>query len=111
MKRVATLLLALAATTAQANTQFLHGNDLLATMNADSPTRNGIALGYVMGVFDRGTGILHCAPVGVTAGQARDMVKNYLEKFPQDRHNAADVIVTHVLMSAWPCPRKGSTSL
>lgn len=109
MKHAATILLSLAAATAQA--EFLTGNDLLAHMNAESATRNGVAVGYVIGVFDTSAGVVHCSPSSVTAGQARDMVRAYLERSPQDRHNTADVIVLHVLKSTWPCPKKGGTSL
>lgn len=104
MKHAATLLLALAATTAQA--EFLDGNALLDAMAVDSPSRNGVALGYVMGVFDTGHGVIHCAPANVTAGQARDVVRKFLEAMPQDRHNTADAITTYVLKAAWPCQEK-----
>ena len=104
MKHAATLILAMAATTAQA--EFMDGNALFSSMSAASPIRNGVALGYVMGVFDTGHGLLHCAPANVSGSQAHDMVKKFLEVAPQDRHNTADAISSHVFKLAWPCPEK-----
>jgi hypothetical protein len=34
-----------------------------------------------------------------------DMVHNYLNNVPADRHLAADVIVIKVLAASFPCPK------
>ena len=100
------LIAALAATAAHA--EFKTGNDLLADLNDSSYFRQGIALGYIMGAHDTGTGVTHCAPATVTAGQVQDMVKRHLDAVPSARHLSADSHVTYVLSKAWPCPKRGS---
>lgn len=94
------LLTVLFAGAAQA--EFWDGNTLLARMNGSIGEQNA-ALGYVMGVTDAHQNISQCAPEGVTSGQIRDMVRNYLTNTPAVRHLTADSLVLHVLKGAWPC--------
>jgi hypothetical protein len=67
-----------------------------------------VSLGYVMGVADVGTGILHCIPQNVRAGQLADMVKNYLRNTPAERHITADVTINKILKSTFPCQRRNN---
>ena len=102
------LAVALCATSAQAF--FKDGNKLLSEINDTSPTYvpPAIALGYITGVSDALSGITHCAPTNVTAGQMRDMVQNYMQNTPAVRHLPANQIVSHVLKGVWPCKQQGN---
>ena len=101
---IATLALACCS----AHAEFRDGNRLLAELNSGSPVQEALAVGYIMGVADVGYGTNHCAPGSVTAGQMRDMVKNWLTEHPQYRHFMGDAIVGGVLKNTWPCPKKGT---
>ena len=109
MKRALTAA-ALVALCATAHANFKDGNRLLADLNNSSGSATQIlpalGLGYIMGVADAYGGITHCAPENVTAGQIRDMVRNFLENTPAIRHLPANDIVGHVLKSAWPCAER-----
>ena len=94
-------LVALCATTAHA--EFWDGNKLLNHIKSESMYRQGMALGYVMGVHDTMQEINHCPPPNAQAGQVLDMVENYLTNVPAQRHKSADSIVMHVLKTAFPC--------
>ena len=100
------LLLAAALVCTGAHAEFKDGNKLLSEMNGSHGNQMS-AIGYVVGVADALMGITFCGPSTVTAGQLHDMVKQYLEQYPADRHNSADRIINHVLKSAWPCAKKG----
>ena len=99
------LLALLAATTVHA--EFRTGNKLLDDLNGENYYAKGVAMGYIMGATDAGSGSNHCPPASVTAGQVQDMVKNTLETVPAIRHFSADLIVNYVLNKAWPCAKKG----
>ena len=91
--------------------EFKTGNELLSNMNSDNVVENMVALGYVMGVADATRGTGNCGPETATAGQMRDLVKNYLIANPQFRHYSADVIVMAILGKTWPCPNKKGTGV
>lgn len=112
MKR---LVLALALFSGAAQAEFMDGNDLLDKMNGSNMDKM-LALGYVMAASDAARGVRICnVPPTVTAGQTHDMVKAYLERFPQVRHFTADVLVGRALEVMWPCSKApaspGSRSL
>jgi hypothetical protein len=104
MKRVIFLL----AFSGMAHAEFADGNQLLSKLKDSSYFNQGHAMGYIAGVADMGMGVVHCAPYNVTAGQLNDMVKNYLENTPADRHLTGDTIVNKVLKTVWPCAKRGS---
>lgn len=72
------------------------------------PFFQGLCSGYIQGVADRG-GVLAppdaCMPVGVTAGQAKDVVTRFLETHPEVRHAHRLGLVLRALREAWPCPK------
>lgn len=98
------LLTMLITSTAQA--EFLTGNMLLQRMQSASNTENMVALGYVMGVFDTKHSVNHCPSSNVSTGQARDVVKQFLESYPSVRDHTADMLVQVALAAAWPCKDK-----
>ena len=99
------LVLALALACGSAHAEFWDGNTLLSRMGGTMGEQNA-AIGYVMGVADVHHNVAQCAPEGVTAGQMRDMVRNYLTSYPAVRHLSADLLVLHVLKSTWPCAQR-----
>ena len=92
-----------------AHAEYLDGNKLLSNLKDSSYFNQGHAMGYIVGVADMGWGIVHCSPGNVTAGQLSDMVKNYLENTPAERHFTGDIIVNKILKTMWPCAKKGAT--
>jgi hypothetical protein len=101
------LLAALLFVPALAHASFLSGNELLSRMNGSSMEQIH-ALGYVQGVVDAYTYLFICPPNQITAGQVRDMIKNYLTNLPAQRHKAADVLIREALVSVWPCKQNNS---
>ena len=106
MKKVVLLLSVLAAS---AHAEFYDGNEILRRMQSSSLVDQAIAVGYVSGVSDTGNNVTHCVPKSVTVGQVHDMVKNYLEANPANRHYTADSLIINLLKSVWPCQRRGSS--
>ncbi len=104
MKRLCAAVLAATCLSAQA--EFFNGNDLLGKMQSSDLTDRMVALGYVMGVFDATRSIAHCPPDSITAGQVRDMVRQYMEGNPSTRHIVADVLVVGTLKQSWPCAQR-----
>lgn len=94
-----------------ASAEFMDGNGLLSKMNDVEYLPRMVALGYVQGVADVYHGTKICAPANMTAGQARDVVKHYLEVNPDKRHFAADSLVLNALAQVWPCANRGGTRL
>lgn len=85
--------------------EYMSGNMLLQRIRSDDAFERLVALGYVMGVSDVGQGKIHCAGSQVTSGQARDVVRQYLERNPSVRDFSADTLVMAALQDAWPCPK------
>jgi hypothetical protein len=107
MKRLALTLLATVAM-GSAQAEFQDGNKLLSLLKDSSYFNQGYGLGYIAGIADMGIGVVHCAPSNATAGQINDMVKNYLENSPADRHLTGDILVNRVLKAVWPCAKRGN---
>jgi hypothetical protein len=68
-------------------------------------------LGYVDAVTDAldgnsVNGYIACIPKGVTAGQLKDVVVQYLLFKPADRHLAAVGLVADAISQAFPCRRQ-----
>lgn len=111
MKAIITALLLSVSASAWAG--FKSGNELLNDLDNNSETliHKAMATGYIIGVHDATEGALHCSPMGITVGQIRDMVHQWLRANPADRHHPANAIVVHVLRSTWPCKQSPSSSL
>ena len=101
------LVLCLSLFSFSAHADFRDGNKLLADLNDGGVIFPAVGLGYVIGVADALNGVTHCMPAGVTAGQLRDMVRNFLTNTPAIRHLPAADAVTYVLRQTWACPRSG----
>jgi hypothetical protein len=100
------LILATALLAGSAHAEFMTGNDLLDKLTGTT-TDQVLGLGYILGVFDASRGTYICPPGQITAGQTRDIVKGYLERTPQQRHNTGDLLVVVALGQVWPC-KKGN---
>ena len=106
MRKAIILAVALAGS---AHAEFVDGNKLLSQIKDSGYFSQGHALGYIAGVADTGLGVIHCAPSNLTAGQLNDMVRNYLENTPAERHLTGDTIVNKVLKTVWPCAKRGGS--
>lgn len=91
-----------------ANAEFVNGNDLLSKLKTSDYMDKMYSLGYVIGVFDAGQHVKHCAPNGngINAGQIQDLVQQYLEQNPSLRNLPADALVTDAIRRVWPCKNK-----
>ena len=92
-----------------AHAEFWTGNDLLNRLNDTEAMGRVTGLGYIIGIADAFQKVSICMPSQVTAGQARDVVKEFLEKNASVRHFSADSLVTEALTRAWPCQNKKGT--
>jgi hypothetical protein len=101
------LCVALCVTTT-VHASFLTGNDLLQRINSGDHIPYAVALGYIQGVGDAYDGGSHCLPDGVTVGQLKDVVKNFLEASPEVRHRPADLIIYAIFKNTWPCANKSN---
>lgn len=101
----------IALTGASAQAEFLTGNELLQRIDSTDGIERSVGLGYVMGVFDMGLGVLWCdVSTKVTAGQVRDITRSYLHSNPDTRHLTADVLVTRALKETFAaCPKKSDS--
>jgi hypothetical protein len=106
MKKAIILMLALAGS---AHAEFMDGNKLLNNLKESDAFSRGLGMGYILGVHDLGSGIVYCTPGNATAGQMKDMIMNYLENTPAERHISADITVSKVLKAVWPCAKKGAS--
>lgn len=99
------LLVVLLMVPAMAHAEFMTGNQLHSKLNSSEVSERIQALGYIQGVFDAGQHYRHCAPdnIGITAGQVRDIVLNYLNAKPSVRNFTADLLIIDALKQIWPC--------
>lgn len=81
------------------------GNELLRDCTGAAGDQS-VCFGYLMGVNDfwGDTGSF-CIPVGVEAGQMRDVVVLYLQANPQKRELIAAGLAHLAFREAWPCPK------
>jgi hypothetical protein len=99
------LALIVAGSSLAAHAEFWDGNILHSRLTG-AQNEQILGLGYVIGVADALNGVVFCPPENVTAGQIRDMVRNYLSNTPAERHLSADSIVSKVLKAVWPCAQR-----
>ena len=106
MKKVITAVLLTAS--AAANATWFTGNDLHKHLNGGD-FQKGFVLGMIVGVASTWTGDLFCIPKGVTPGQMEDVVRQFMNSKPQDRHESAELIIGAALVSVYPCEKKGKS--
>ena len=89
---------------------FYTGNELYDTCSAkESQTagfygKSGYCNGFIDGVFAATTPtISFCGWSGVTSRQLRDVVIQYLNTHPAERHQLANDLVVRALKQAFPC--------
>ena len=95
---------------ASAHAGFLSGNTLLQHINSNEHIWQSYANGYIIGVHDLGDTVLFCTPPTLTVGQAKDIVRIYLEINPNLRHTVAEALVVNALKQAYPCAKRGTSS-
>lgn len=101
--------------------QFMTGNSLWELCSADEDDEIGAIYvgrcnGYIIGVVDaakvipelEGAKSSICTPIGLTQGQAQDVVKLYVKNNPDKRHWAASFLVVMALKSSWACKNENN---
>ena len=87
---------------------FLSGNNLHWYCTRHALRQRGMCAGYVLGVADVLSGQKlgpwqACFPSPVTSQQVRDVVKRWLDRYPEKRHFNAKGLVAQALAEAFPC--------
>ena len=108
MKRTLLAITMLVGSSAQA--EFFDGNTLHQRLNGNH-SEQMMAMGYVVGVFDAHRSNLICpTSTNITTGQVADIVRNYLDRYPQHRHYTGDMLTTIALASVWPCKNQNQNN-
>ena len=104
------LLVALLMLPALARAEFWTGNDLFNRMSSTDVIERVQAVGYVMGAYDVGVNLFFCpaTQTGITAGQLRDMMFNWLSVNAHRRNESAEKLINEVFARNWPCRNRGS---
>ncbi len=112
--RILVLVLLLWTTSAQAGTNsLLEGTDVWN--NCADPRTDQAAMwcqGFTAGVVDglsfpNPEAIWNCIPAGVTASQLQEILVDFLEDNPTDRHLPVAALAVLAFTEAWPCPAEG----
>ena len=97
------------------STYFQNGNKLYADCTSNNRYDQAYCLGYVVGVTDLAVNLSDaaelgarppkvCIPLGVTQGQVKDVVIDYLRRDPEHRHHVTAVVQVEIaVVDAWPC--------
>lgn len=111
MKTYAKAILLVACNTVALCAHAYSGNEFYNNTTSDDQPYRVRAMAYLNGVVDtlQLMGAV-CSPNNATIGQARDIVVKYLAQNPEHRHDEAAIIITGVLMGAWPCEKKPVTN-
>ncbi len=102
MKIIAAL--ALLIFSCNTNAGYYDGNDLQGLAGFDSPMLSA----YIAGVVDADGGKSICLPSGPSVRQLTDIVKIFLTKNPQRRHEQGSILVIESLGAEFPCHGKNS---
>jgi hypothetical protein len=115
MKKTLAAFFLLLLSAATAHAAFQSGNDLKNDLDeSDRLMRSdlnakvysaGVGDGYVLGVADALQGTSWCGVSGVTVGQLRSVVKNYVRNHPEELHLGAPAAVAGALRAAFPCKK------
>lgn len=108
-RRLLVLLLASACQAALAN--FLDGNELQARCESERPEAVNTCLGYLTGVADAEDAgpswkmqeSLFCVPRGISAGQLRRSLLEYLRAHPEEEDLNAAIVVGNAFLENFPC--------
>jgi hypothetical protein len=84
------------------------GNALYEHCQSSIVSLQGVCVGYVMAMADilaehEINGFKACVPRSVTIAQATDVVKQFLARYPEQRHFMARGLVAAALSQAFPC--------
>lgn len=95
---------------------FMNGNRLYWQLTSPETERKAYGASYIAGVHDAVSTMQSvqavperiCAPYGATPEQLGDVVKEYLERNPERRHQSAAANVVLALRGAFPCTQSPS---
>jgi hypothetical protein len=111
---IAWLMAATLVTASPVNAYFYTGNGLKEWVDAadrfDSGTEStddyiniSVLRGYIAGVYDSWEGSAICPPAGVTLGQFKDILKNYLQDNPDKWNWPASNLIIMSASAKFPC--------
>jgi hypothetical protein len=111
MHRYLACVLAVAAFEAYAAQGFMNGNRLYWQLTSPEVERKAFGASYVAGVHDAVSTLQSvqavaeriCAPYGSTPEELGEVVKEYMDKYPDRRHQSAAAIVVLALRDGFPC--------
>ena len=85
---------------------YLTGNTFLSQCRNSRVTCEIYVQGVNDGLFAAMIGtnrdLPYCIPEGSTISQVTDVVLNFMERYPEDRHLLAPTIIANALQMAWP---------
>jgi len=93
---------------ANALAAFENGNSIYEKLTSDNPMMRINAMGYIMGVVDAtksepNKNIAYCLPSEITKRQINDIVKLFLEMYPEYRSWAGSDVVSISLAAKFSC--------
>ena len=101
---ITALAMLLGSPASYADMTFETGNSLAQDCEQDDAMfQDGFCYGYVIGVFDKMSGVAMCPPDGVTVKQVESIVKKHLKENPAKLHLTARSLVSAALVEAFPC--------
>ena len=103
-----TVALACLPASARAQRAFMTGNELQSLCNTNGAWGMVACTAYVMAIFEVMYsnpiyGWSACFPSSAIAGQMTGVVKRFLARHPEQRHNPAGSLVAQALAEAFPC--------
>ena len=114
----ASILLAVLAVEARAETDTQSGNYWSGLCSSNSSYDQGACIGFVIGLTGLGDEAFDfdgekvfkkmgiCIPTGATNGQARDIFVQYMARNPGERHQPAPKLLVRALQETYPCPKQ-----
>ena len=95
---------AMAAVFENGNELYRHCNNEQAESAEQKDTSVGLCLGYILGAYDAGRkNYAICIPSGVTTGELKDVVTDWLLNHPEKRDLPAAGLVLNALLEKFPC--------
>lgn len=96
---------------AGAHADIFDGNELMARCSSQRIDEVNTCVGYLAGIADsdraapawRSTRSLFCIPQGVTTGQLRKVLLEYVGQHPEQAEFNAAILVGNAFIEAFPC--------
>lgn len=104
MKPIIIITMILMGSMANAQMSLKNGSGIHEACSKGTDFASGFCLGYVAGSFDAvDFSKIACIPAGVTTGQVRDVVKQFMTNNPSLRHFSASSLIKEAIRVAFSC--------